>query len=178
MLFKNIMIIFLLNTMESRIVYHLEKFVAFLFGVNNGYDPEQRIYNKLLRLEGEELENWINKKVKKYIARRNFVYYELEGEELEEINYQIRFKTWYKFNNDCGTGEVMDIGEIYGNSNEEYYELREKLQNYQIGTLRYIRILKCELDFIINYIEMIIMMMSVDDLKEFIIRQVEPVEIK
>ena len=178
MLFQNIRMILLLNTMESRIVYHIERFVAFLFGVKNVNDPEQRIYNKLLRLEGEELENWMNKKVKKYISRRNFVYYELEREELEEINYQIRFKTWYKSQIDCGSGEVMDICEIYGNCSEEYHELSEKLQNYQIGTLRYVRILKCEFDFIINYIEMFIMTMCAEDLKEFIIRQVEPVEIR
>ena len=170
--------VLLLNTMESRIIYHLEKFVAFLFGEKNEHDPEQRIYNKLLRLEGDDLENWMNRKVKKYIARRNFVYYELEGEELEEINYQIRFKTWYKSQIDCGSGEVMDIREIYGNSGEEYDELREKLQAYQMGTLRYVRTLTCELDFIINYIEMIVMETNCDVLKSFIIQQVDPVEIR
>ena len=56
--------------------------------------------------------------------------------------------------------------------------MKQKLQNYQMNTLKYVRILTCELDFIINYIEMIIMIMSVDDLKEFIIRQVDPVEMK
>jgi hypothetical protein len=91
--------------MESRIIYHLEKFIAFLFGEKNPNDPEQKIYNKLLRLEGEELENWMDRKVKKYIARRNFVYYELEREELEKIDYQIMFKTWYKSHIDSQSGK-------------------------------------------------------------------------
>ena len=59
--------------MESRIVYHIEKFITYLFGEKNENDADQRIYNKLLQLEGEELETWINDKLKKYItyARKN-----------------------------------------------------------------------------------------------------------
>jgi len=53
--------------MESRIIYTIEKFIAFLFGEKNENDPEQKIYNKLLRLEGDELEFWMNEKVKGYI---------------------------------------------------------------------------------------------------------------
>ena len=56
--------------MESRIIYHIEKFIIYLFGENNENDTDQRIYNKLLQLEGEELESWVNEKLKKYIRDR------------------------------------------------------------------------------------------------------------
>jgi hypothetical protein len=59
--------------MESRIIYHIDKFVAFLFGENNKNDPEQRIYKKLLRLEGEELETWMNEKVKTILLLQDVI---------------------------------------------------------------------------------------------------------
>ena len=164
--------------MESRIVYHMEKFVAFLFGEKNENDPEQRIYNKLLRLEGEELESWINKKLKRYISGRDIGYDEFSGENFEGIDGPFRFKTWYKFHIDCDSDEVLCIQEIYGCFSEQYVLLREKLRNYQMETLKYVRRLTCELDFIINYIEMLIMSTNYDVLKAFIIQQVDPVEIR
>jgi hypothetical protein len=164
--------------MESKIVYHMEKFVAFLFGEKNDNDSEQRIYNKLLRLEGEELETWINTKIKKYITGKDVAYNEFSGENFEGIYGPITFKTWYKFHLDCESGEVMFIEEIYGQSGEEYVKLREKMINYQLKTLRYVRRMTCELDFITNYIEMLIMETNYDVLKAFIIQQVEPIEMR
>jgi hypothetical protein len=164
--------------MESRIVYHMEKFVAFLFGEKNDSDSEQRIYNKLLRLEGEELDTWINTKIKKYITGKDVAYSEFSGENFEGIDGLITFKTWYKFHLDCESQEVMFIEEIYGQSGEEYVKLREKMINYQLKTLKYVRRMTCELDFITNYIEMLIMETNYDVLKAFIIQQVDPVEMK
>jgi hypothetical protein len=164
--------------MESRIIYHIEKFIAYLFGKENVNDTEQRIYNKLLRLEGQELENWVNTKVKKYITGKDVGYDELYGENFEGIDDHVRFKTWYNFHIDCESDEVMCIQEIYGCFSEEYIELREKLRNYQMETLKYVRRLTCELDFIINYIEMLIMSTNYDVLKAFIIQQVDPVEMR
>jgi len=164
--------------MESRIVYHMEKFVAFLFGEKNENDPEQKIYNKLIQLEGDELETWINTKVKKYITGRDVGLNELSGENFEGIDGPIRFKTWYKFHLDCESDEVMCIKEIYGVFGEEYLVMKQKLQKYQIDALKYVRRLTCELDFIINYIEMLIMETNYDVLKAFIIQQVEPIEMR
>jgi len=164
--------------MESRIVYHMEKFVAFLFGEQNDNDSEQKIYNKLLRLEGEELETWINTKIKKYITGKDVGYNEFSGDNFEGIYGPITFKTWYKFHLDCDSDEVMCIREIYGQFGEDYDELREKMINYQMRALRYVRRMTCELDFITNYIEMLIMETNYDVLKAFIIQQVEPIEMR
>ena len=80
--------------MESRIIYNIENFVAFLFGEKNENDPEQRIYNKLLRLEGEELEDWMNSKVKKYITGKDY-FFKFQGDEFEGIDGPTLFKNWY-----------------------------------------------------------------------------------
>ena len=60
--------------METKIQYHVDKFVSFLFGSNNENDPEQRIYNKLLRLEGNQLEDWMNTKIKRYITGTGYFF--------------------------------------------------------------------------------------------------------
>ena len=158
-----------MKQMESRIVYHMEKYVAFLFGEKNKKDPEQRMYNKLLQLEGEELEVWVNGKLKKYI---------IKCDNVKFVDRSMSFKNWYNYHINCESDEVMCIKEIYGNCSEEYLLMKQKLQNYQMNTLKYVRILTCELDFIINYIEMLIMSTNYDILKSFIIQQVDPVEIR
>ena len=166
--------------MESKIIYHIEKFIIFLLGKKNENDPDQQIYNKLLELDGDELEAWVNGNLKKYITGRDIHSLVRNIFECKNVKFVSRmsFKTWYNYHIDCESDEVMDIREIYGNSGEEYNKLREKLQNYQMNTLKNVRILTCELDFIINYIEMIVMETNCDVLKAFIIEQVDPVEIR
>jgi hypothetical protein len=68
--------------MEQKFIYHIDKFVAFLFGKENVNDPEQKIYNKLLKLEGEELEDWMNTKVKKYITFTGYLC-DFQGDDFE-----------------------------------------------------------------------------------------------
>jgi hypothetical protein len=79
--------------MESRIIYHIDKFVAFLLGKENENDPEQRIYNKLLRLEGDELKTWINENLKKYIIFSGYYDFQwLEGIIIQQgLKYGILF---------------------------------------------------------------------------------------
>ena len=58
--------------MESRIINHIENFISYLLGENNENDREQRVYHKLLHLEGEKLEDWMNKKFKTYIIAKKY----------------------------------------------------------------------------------------------------------
>ena len=119
--------------MESRIIYHVEKFVAFLFGGENPYDTEQRIYNKLLRLDGEELEVWMNEILKKYITGR-VTYEDFRGDKLEEIDGHIKFKTWYQYHIGIESTDVMCVEEIYGENLEEYRELKSTMPKYKYRT--------------------------------------------
>lgn len=176
--------IFLSNKMESRIIYNIEKFVAFLFGKENDNDPEQRIYNKLLRLEGEELDIWMNKKVKKYITGKDY-FFEFQGDNFEGVDGPTLFKNWYWNNIFEGTGKALSHHEIYGEHlyisiylNEEFKIIKNKIQIFKEKFIHYERERKWGIMIFMDYLEMYIMSMNAEDLKEFIIRQVDPVEIR
>ena len=168
--------------MESRIVYHIDKFVAFLFGENNENDEEQRIYNKLLRLEGDELEAWTNEKLKNYIIFAGY-FCDFQGDEFEGIDGPIRFEMWYTIYSLKENSELMHYVEIYDRSDSEYTrELQNitlKLHNFQQRNSRnYARDLDWKLHILTDYMEMFILTMSTDDLKAYIIQQVDPVEVR
>ena len=170
--------------MESRIIYHIEKYISYLFGENNVNDTEQRIYNKLLRLEGEELETWMNAKLKKYITGKDY-FFEFEGENFEGIDGPTSFKDWYVYNIRNKTEEVMRMEEIYGKIlytsvcfTKEYKCIKDKIQNFKKRFIFYDMETDWRLDTIKDYIEMYIMSMTSSDLKSYIIQQVDPVEIR
>jgi len=170
--------------MEQNIQYHVDKFVAFLFGENNVNDTEQRIYNKLLSLEGEELENWVNTKLKIYITGK-YYFFEFEGGHFEGIDGPTLFKDWYLYNIRNTPEEVMRMEEIYGKIlytsvcfTEEYKTIKDKIQNFKKRFVYYGSDTDWRLDTIKDYIEMYIMSMSSEDLKNFIIQQVDPIEIR
>jgi hypothetical protein len=168
--------------MESKIQYHVDKFVAFLFGKENENDLEQRIYNKLLWLEGEQLELWTNEKLKSYIIFAGY-FCDFQGDEFEGIDGPIRFEMWYTIHSLKENSELMRYDEIYDRSDSEYTrELRDitlKLHNFQQPIIRnYDRDLDWKLHIMTDYMEMFIMSMSTEDLKSYIIQQVDPVEIR
>ena len=165
--------------MESRIIYHIEKYIAYLFGNNNENDPEQIIYNKLLRLDGDELEDWMNINLKKYITGNNCLF------EFEGIDYRTSFKDWYVYNIRNNPEEVMRMEEIYGNIlyisvyfTTEYKNLKNKIQNFKKRFVYYDIDSNWRLDTITDYLEMYIMTMNSSDLKYYIIQKVDPIEIK
>jgi len=164
--------------MESRIIYLNEQFISYLFGNENDYDPEQRIYNKLLQMEGEELKNWIDTKLKKYITGKEIYYPDYQGENFEGIKGICLFIRWYKCHLEYETDGIMCVEEIYKNCDEEYFILREKVRTYQKETLGYLRRTFCEVEFISNYLEMLVMTKTAEDLKAYIIQLVEPIEIR
>jgi succinate dehydrogenase flavin-adding protein (antitoxin of CptAB toxin-antitoxin module) len=171
--------------MESRIIYHIDKFVSYLFGENNYNDPEQRIYNKLLRLEGDELEDWMNKKIKRYITGIGY-YFEFKEENFEGIYGSILFKTWHSDNIYNKNKEVMSMEEIFGENRyilirfkEEYKIIKDKIKTFKKEEDVYYDL---QLDWgmliFMDYLVMYIMSMSSEDLKSYIIQLVDPVEIK
>ena len=168
--------------MESRIIYHIEKFIIFLFGENNKEgDPEHRIYNKLLQLDGEYLDVWVNEKFKKYIiCAGNYFEYQ------EKLNKSI-FKFWYylalsRYLN-SSQYKLMKLNEIYNQCDSEYVQelqtIKLKLRNFQGQNAKnYDEESDWEICIIVDYMEMYIMNMNSFDLKSYIIQLVEPVEIR
>jgi hypothetical protein len=168
--------------METKIQYLINNFVAFLFGETNDNDPEQRIYNKLLRLEGDELEAWINEKIKNYITFTGY-YCEFQGNEFEGIEGPTRFEMWYTLNSLRENSELMHYVDLYDRSDPEYtndlQSITLKLHNFQQPIIRdYDRDLDWRLHIITDYMEMFITTMTSENLKSYIIQQVDPVEIK
>ena len=164
--------------LEIQYISHFDKFITFLFGEKNINDPEQRIYNKLLQLEGEELKKWMDTKLKRYITGKEMYYPDYQGENFEGIKGIRLFNRWYKCHLEYETDGMMCVEEIYANCAEEYSILREKVRTYQKETLGYLRRTFCEVEFISNYLEMLVMTKTAEDLKSYIIQLVEPIEIR
>jgi hypothetical protein len=164
--------------METRIVYHIEKFITYLFGEKNENDADQRIYNKLLRLEGEELETWINDKLKKYIICAG-EYYEVE-DNMSKYFFKIWYVTLCYYKNDK---LFMKYHEIFNQSDLDYIEeletIKMKLHIYQGPNAKnYDEFANWKICIIADYMEMYIMSMNAEDIKPYIIQLVEPVEIR
>ena len=167
--------------MESRIICVVDKYISFLFGNRNEKDPEQRIYNKLLQLEGDELEDWVNTKLKNYIIEAGNAC-EYEGDEFEGIGGTTIMSTWYNTQILETSNDVMRFDEIYG----QYPENQKELQNLIVKLNRffwecpfdYIRNLSWKMHVICDYRSLYIMIMSATALKSYIIQMTEPIEIK
>jgi succinate dehydrogenase flavin-adding protein (antitoxin of CptAB toxin-antitoxin module) len=168
--------------MESRIIYHIDKFVAFLFGEKNKNDKQQRIYNKLLRLEEKELENWVNEKLKNYITFTKYLF-NFQGDEFEGIDGPTRFELWYTINYLKKNSELMRYDEIYDSTNPEHvrelHSIKLKLRQFESpNTINYNIDLDWKVHIMTDYMKMYIMTMTSEDLKSYIIQQVDPIEIK
>ena len=164
--------------MESRIIYTINKFIAFLFGEKNENDREQRIYNKLLRLEGEELENWMNEKIKRYILGKGYLI-EFERAKFEGIEGIVKFKEWYWSNIYGETGEATSHDEIFGEKRlyplslkAEYKIMKYKLDTFQKIPIYYDPRVDWAMEIFMDYMQMYIMTMSSEGLKAYIIQQV------
>jgi hypothetical protein len=164
--------------METRIIYHIEKFISYLFGEKNENDADQKIYNKLLQLEGEDLNIWVNEKLKKYIICAG------EYFELEENMYKYIFKIWYV--NFCYHKKdplFMKYDEIFNQTDPNYVQeletIKMKIRIYQgLNAKIYDDIINWKLCIIADYMEMYIMTMNSKDMKPYIIQLVQPIEIK
>jgi hypothetical protein len=165
----------MLNEIECKLIYHYDQFILYLFGKRNGNDPEQRIYNKLLQLEGEELENWVNEKLKKYIIGKSS---NKDFEDFEGVCKITILISWYTLSTnwlerDKKTNKLVWLSNIYYKSGilleKELDEINSKLNE--------IIPITCENNWITDlfqkYLEFYIMNMNANELKEYIIQMIE-----
>jgi len=180
-----------LESIRNKFDLNIEKFISFLFGEKNESDPEQRIYNKLLRLEGEELENWVNEKLKPYIIFAGYCC-DFEGDEFEGILGATLFSTWYlwpsQWNLETSIGlisfdEIFDT--TYPNYETELQEIIDDIHNFQQPYVRSYRQIsdiseysECKINIMTDYMVMYIMTKNTDELKNYIIQLVDPFEMK
>jgi hypothetical protein len=168
----------MLNQIETHYIHHFDKFISFLFGNRNENDPEQRIYNKLLQLEGEELDEWINQKIKGYITGGCHHYLDdFIGENFEEIKGRILFSAWYYSPINWHNGpenELIWLDDIYDRYEEEQLVVvKEKLfQHFQLTDRDYFGSWK--MDLMVDYLEMYINTMTSVELKNYIKEIIDP----
>jgi len=165
----------MLNQIETRYIYHFDKYISFLFGNRNENDPEQRIYNKLIQLEGEELDNWINEKIKGYITGGTYHYLDdFIGENFEGIKGRILFSSWYYSPINWPNGELLWLDEIYGNYEEgDLDAIKEKLfQNLKLTDRNYLTSWKMNL--MMDYLKMYINTMTSVELVNYIKEMIDP----
>jgi hypothetical protein len=180
MLFQNIRIVLLtknMNQIEIQYIHHFDKFITFLLGEKNVNDPEQRIYNKLLELEGEELERWVQEKLKYYITGEGD-HNAFAGEEFEGIQRRILFTQWYYSPMTWSEPEqhLLWLDDFYDDkTEEEINQVRNKIYRYQGLIVReYSGSWKMEM--MTDYLEMYIANMRENCLKEYIKQIMDPVE--
>jgi hypothetical protein len=169
---------------EMKIIEAIDKFIIYMLTentncVNFGKSGEiftcgnQIIYSKLNELEDEELEEWVNEKLKNYLA--NGCDYEegdiiIDNEEIQRwIDMDIcDINICDIFNGSCG--ELMEIQRElinYSNDNDyKWFEGRHMVRiTYNDDILQY-------------YCYMYISQMDANELKEYIINLFDPVEPK
>jgi hypothetical protein len=163
----------MLNQLEIHYIHHFDQFVSFIFGNRNENDPEQRIYNKLLQLEGEELDDWVNKKIKGYITGRSRHYLEdFIGERFEGIKGRILFSTWYYSRSENNLLWLDDIyGDIFGSNKDELDFVKKKVIQYSENR-EYSGYWK--MDLMVDYLEMYINTMTSVELKNYIREIIDP----
>ena len=159
--------------MESRIISHIDKYITFLFGGENHYDREQKLYKKLLRLEGEELNTWMNTKLKRFISGNTYQE-EFDRNEFEGCVGLIYFVSWYYYKFDPDHGDLMSMDEIFGfgfgEAADEYLLIKEKIQNYQEKIIDYENgKFNWRIVFMTDYLKMYVNSMSSEELKSHII---------
>jgi hypothetical protein len=158
------------NQIEMNMIKAIDKFIIYMLTentncVNFGKSGEiftcgnQIIYSKLNELEDEELEEWVNEKLKNYLA--NGWDYE-EGDIIidnEEIQLWINGDICDIFNGSCG----------------EILQIQRKIRSFDMeGLMDYYY----NEDILKNYYYMYIDEMSPIELKEYIINLLDPVEPK
>jgi hypothetical protein len=157
--------------MESKIINLVDKYITFLFGGEHVYDREQRIYNKLLGLEGRELEEWVNTRLKNFIKGDVFQF-QFDENKFEGVYGVIFFASWYFWKKE--SEDLMSLNEIRG---EEYQLIKEKIQNFDKRI--FIKFYENETSynwrivFMTNYLKMYVNSMSSEELKSHIIQLCE-----
>jgi len=161
-----------MNSTEEKIVKVIDEFIVYMLTEN---DAEQIIYSKLNELDGDELDDWVNDELRHYLGNGT-LYQEQEGEDaIREVD-NMTIDSWYE-----GMGE--DICEVFSGENGDIMSIQREVCDFYIEDLGSIsnetlRSLFCNEDLLREYTYMYIFKMPTNDLKEYIINLIDPIEPK
>jgi len=138
---------------EMKLIEVIDKFIIYMLSDN---DEEKIIYAKLIELEGEELEDWVNDRLKQYLVCE-FGY--------EEGDIYVDSTKIHR----CIS---VEYDSIFTNC-REFLEIQVQLESYDMDRFQF------SYEDIINcYCYMYIDEMSATELKQYIINLLDPVEPK
>jgi hypothetical protein len=138
---------------KMKLIEVIDKFIIYMLSDN---DEEKIIYAKLIELEGEELEDWVNDRLKQYLVCE-FGY--------EEGDIYVDSTKFHR----CIS---VEYDSIFTNC-REFLEIQVQLESYDMDRFQF------SYEDIINcYCYMYIDEMSATELKEYIINLLDPVEPK
>jgi len=161
-----------MNSTEEKIVKVIDEFIVYMLTEN---DKEQFIYSKLNELDGDELDDWVNDELRHYLGNGT-LYQEKEGEDaIREVD-NMTIDSWYEeiIGEDicevfAGNGDIMSIqSEVC-----DFY-----IEDYGSVSNETLRSLFCNEDLLREYTYMYIFKMPTNDLKEYIINLIDPIEPK
>jgi hypothetical protein len=153
--------------MEAKMLITIEEYISFAFA----NEPTQKIYSQVLSLEGQEM--------------INFVILFIKGELLLCTNYtpllEICFETWYykSIRIEENKEKLVSLYELF-ELNPEFDNIVKKLNDFHIHKGNHSKDYRNEwkIELLTDYMDMYIENMNADELKEYIISIVDPIQIK
>ena len=153
--------------MEAKMLNTIEQYISFAFA----NEPTQNIYSQLLSLEGQEM--------------INFVILFIKGELLLCTNYtlslEICFETWYykSIRIEENKEKLVSLYKLF-ELNPEFDNIVKKLNDFHIHKGNHSKDYRNEwkIELLTDYMNMYIENMNADELKEYIISIVDPIQIK
>jgi hypothetical protein len=154
------------NQIKMKIIETIDKFIIYMLTEN---DKKKSLYSQLITLEGEELSDWINDSLKDYLA---------DGYGLEEEVRGCEITKWIENISD------IYIGDIFNGRVAELIKIQKELIEYNNDCdcfedcfkENYVNInFKVLMEY---YCFMYICKMSANELKDYIINLIDPVEPK
>jgi hypothetical protein len=153
--------------MEAKLIMTIEEYISFIFA----NEPTQNVYYQLLSLEGQEL--------------INFALLFINGDLLSWKNFSppmdICFESWYyhSIRIEENKEKLVSLYELF-ELNPEFDNIVKKLNDFHIQKGNHSKDYRNEwkIDLLNDYMIMHITNMNADELKEYIISIVDPIQIK
>jgi hypothetical protein len=154
--------------MEARMLETIEQYILFAFA----NEPTQNIYSQLLSLEGQEL--------------INFALLFISGNLLLWTNavpqLDICFESWYYYLNRSKEEKenLLSLQELFEMIPAEFDIIANKLNNFHLQKGNHSKDYRnsWKIDLLSDYMDMHLASMNADELKEYIINIVDPIQMK
>ena len=158
--------------MEAKLINTIEQYILFAF-VN---DPYKQIYSQLLSLEGQELIDFVISFISGELLTINI------SPQLDVSFENVSFETWYYNSIKCEKTKekILSLYELFELNKPECYIIINKVNDYHIQNGIQLKdyLKSWKIDLYNDYLNMYLTNMNENELKEYIISLVDPIEPK